>query len=64
MSNSITTGRILKAGAARRVGVSPPTIQRWIDRGLLAGWRVGGRIYVDPDELDRVAAGERMPITN
>ncbi|WP_082778013.1 helix-turn-helix domain-containing protein [Tsukamurella pseudospumae] len=61
---SRTTNRIVKAAAARKVGVAPPTIQRWIDRGLLAGWRVGGRVYVDSDEVDRVAAGERMPITS
>lgn len=55
--------RILKAAAARRAGVTPPTIARWIATGLIPGWRVGGRIYVSAADIDRVCAGIPIPVT-
>ena len=47
--------------AARRVHRTPRTIRRWIDTGLVAGYRIGPRLlFVDPAEIDaqvtRVAA--------
>ena len=30
-------------GFARRMGVHPATVRRWIRRGLVHPWRVGGR---------------------
>ena len=29
----------------------PRTVMRWVERGLLTGYRVGGRVLVDTDEL-------------
>lgn len=40
--------------AATRVGVSTKTICRWIASGQLAGYRVGTRLRVDPEELNRM----------
>lgn len=37
--------------AARIVNVSPSTIKRWIDKGRLSAWRVGGRYRVSAAEL-------------
>lgn len=52
---------MISAGeAARRLGVSPITIQRWVDRGLLNAERTPGghrRIYVT--ELRRLIAANR-----
>jgi len=45
----LTTGQ-----AAERLGVSIPTIKRWIERGTLAGGPVGGRWVVAQESVDRL----------
>ena len=57
------------AELARRLGVSTPTIQRWVDLGhLKAGKTAGGHRRIDRESADRfevehglTAAGERSP---
>lgn len=38
--------------AAELIGVSGQTVKNWISRGLMKGYRLGGRIVVPRDELD------------
>lgn len=52
--------RILRTAGARRAGVAPPTITRWIERGLLDGWRVGGRVYVSAGQIDKMLAESQI----
>lgn len=40
------------AEAGRLVGVTPQTIKNWVARGLLAGYRLGGRIVIPRAALD------------
>ncbi|HET7676301.1 MAG TPA: biotin carboxylase N-terminal domain-containing protein, partial [Candidatus Limnocylindrales bacterium] len=46
--------------AARRLGVSARTVQRWLRTGRLAGVRVGGRLKVDTGALS-VPGGQSAP---
>lgn len=45
----LTTGQ-----AAERLGVSIPTIKRWIERDNLAGGQLGGRWVVSQESVDRL----------
>jgi excisionase family DNA binding protein len=45
----ITTG-----GAARRLGISIPTVKRWIARGTLQGGAFGGRWLVAEPSVERI----------
>ncbi len=38
--------------AGRLIGVTPQTIKNWVARGLLAGYRLGGRIVIPRAALD------------
>ncbi|HLJ82059.1 MAG TPA: helix-turn-helix domain-containing protein [Ktedonobacterales bacterium] len=38
--------------AAEFIGVSGQTVKNWISRGLMKGYRLGGRIVVPRSELD------------
>lgn len=40
--------------AAERLGVSIPTIRRWVERGALAGGSTGGRWIVAAESVDRL----------
>lgn len=41
------------ADAARRLGVSVPTVQRWVDLGHLKAWKtVGGHRRIEADSVD------------
>lgn len=43
--------------AARRLGVSTPTVQRWVDAGLLRAWRTpGGHRRVDAESVRALQA--------
>lgn len=45
------------AEVARMAGVSVPTIQRWVDQGLLRGWKtLGGHRRVDAESAQRLLA--------
>src|SRR5919199_4954679 len=46
---------VLSTGqAAERLGVSVPTVKRWVERGTLAGARVGGRWRIAAEGVDRL----------
>lgn len=47
--------------AAARLGVTRQTIARWVKKGILKGFRRGGRIYVSRGEISDLlgAAGRR-----
>src|SRR5438093_11031221 len=45
----LTTGE-----AAGRLGVSIPTVKRWIEHGALAGGHMGGRWLVSPTSVDEL----------
>lgn len=52
---SITT-----AQAAERLGVSPQTIQKWVDAGHLPAWKtMGGHRRLDADAVDRMVEERR-----
>ncbi|HEX8727988.1 MAG TPA: helix-turn-helix domain-containing protein [Ktedonobacterales bacterium] len=44
------------AEAGRLIGVTPQTIKNWVARGLLAGYRLGGRIVVPHAALEEYRA--------
>lgn len=58
------------AEVARRLGVSVPTVQRWVDQGHLKAWKtVGGHRRLDADSADRfiarqTSAGAALPETD
>jgi excisionase family DNA binding protein len=45
----LTTGQ-----AAERLGVSIPTVKRWIERGTLAGGPMGSRWLVSTEDVERL----------
>jgi len=48
-------GEFLTTGeAAERLGVSIPTVKRWIERGALAGGPLGGRWVVSPESVEQL----------
>lgn len=48
-------GEFLTTGeAAERLGVSIPTVKRWIERGALLGGPVGGRWLVSPESVEQL----------
>lgn len=51
------------AEVARLLGVSTPTVQRWVDLGYLKAWKtVGGHRRIDGDSLARfMAAPDKRP---
>ena len=52
---SITT-----AQAARRLGVSAQTVQKWVDAGYLPAWKtVGGHRRLDAEAVERMAVERR-----
>jgi hypothetical protein len=56
----IPADRILRTEAARRAHVGATTMSRWIEKGLIAGYRLGGRIYVSAGDLDALLAGSQI----
>lgn len=44
------------AEAGRLIGVSPQTIKNWVARGLLAGYRLGGRVAIPRTALEEYRA--------
>lgn len=46
------------AAVARRLGVSVPTVQRWVDLGVLKAWKtVGGHRRIDAESADAFIGG-------
>ena len=42
-----------KAGAARAVGVSIDTLDRWIQRGELRSFKIASAVFISASELER-----------
>jgi excisionase family DNA binding protein len=56
------------AEVARRLGVSIPTVQRWVDAGQLKAWKtLGGHRRIEADSAERLfalhAGGAAAPVT-
>jgi excisionase family DNA binding protein len=48
------------AAVARQLGVSAPTVQRWVDLGYLRAWKtVGGHRRIDARSVEQFLAGQR-----
>ena len=49
------------ASVARRLGVSVPTVQRWVDQGHLKAWKtVGGHRRIDARSVVAFEAGQGL----
>lgn len=46
---------------AEEIGVTPVTVRNWIKTGKLPGMRVGGRLFIRRDDLDRFLSGPVYP---
>ncbi len=58
----MTRRAITTAQAAEMLGVSPQTVQKWVDAGHLSAWRtVGGHRRVDEDSVLRMLAQRHDP---
>jgi excisionase family DNA binding protein len=50
------------ADVARRLGVSVPTVRRWIDEGHLKAWKTpGGHRRVDAESADAMFNAQKLP---
>lgn len=50
--------------AARRLGVSTPTVQRWVDAGLLRAWKTpGGHRRIEAASVQALQAAPRTDVT-
>ncbi len=47
-------GLLSTGQAAELLGVSSPTVRRWIERGVLAGGQMGARWLVSWESVDRI----------
>lgn len=63
MTHTLPADLITRPAGARRAHVTPPTITRWIQHGLIAGYRIGGRVFVSAADVDALLANSRMPVT-
>jgi excisionase family DNA binding protein len=53
-SHEIPAASHSTAAVARRLGVSIPTVQRWVDQGVLKAWKtVGGHRRIDAASVER-----------
>ena len=52
-------GFVTTGVAAERLGVSIPTVKRWIERGTLAGGLLGSRWLVSVESIERVLSLRR-----
>jgi excisionase family DNA binding protein len=49
------------AELARRLGVSTPTVQRWVDLGYIKAWKTaGGHRRIDADSAERFLVEQRL----
>jgi excisionase family DNA binding protein len=56
---SITT-----AQAAKRLGVSPQTVQKWVDAGHLPAWKtMGGHRRLDAEAVERMVVDRQSHVT-
>jgi excisionase family DNA binding protein len=49
----VTLATLTPAEAAAKLAVSPSSVRRWARSGALRAVRVGGRVRIEPSELDR-----------
>lgn len=48
--------------AAERYHRSTSTLRRWVDSGVIRGWRVLAALLVDPAEIERVLSPTPVPV--
>ncbi len=59
-SDAMENKTMTTAQAAKRLGVSPQTVQKWVDAGYLPAWKtVGGHRRLDADAVERMVANRR-----
>ncbi len=59
-SQTMETKTMTTAQAAKRLGVSPQTVQKWVDAGYLPAWKtVGGHRRLDADAVERMVTSRR-----
>lgn len=63
MADTLPADLITRPAGARRAHVTPPTITRWIQHGLIAGYQIGGRVFVSAADVDSILANARIPVT-
>jgi excisionase family DNA binding protein len=47
-------GMVTISSAAKTLGVSRPTIYRWLNTGKLTGTTFGGVIFIDSKQVDKL----------
>lgn len=58
------TNRLSNAATAERLGIEPNTLERWRMRGVgPAYYRIAGRIFYDPADIDNWIAAQRVDHT-
>lgn len=57
----LTVRMIVDTLAQRGIHITPETVRRWIKTGSMVGFRVGGRLYADPAELERFLGNSHEP---
>ncbi|OBA92976.1 hypothetical protein A5666_00085 [Mycolicibacterium fortuitum] len=62
MANPLPGDLVSRPAGAARGHVTPPTITRWIERGLIPGYRIGSRVFVSAGDIDALLASARMPV--
>ncbi len=48
--------------AARRIGLSPETIRRWIRKGKLRASKVGTQHLIEEQALEEATSEDRLPV--
>lgn len=55
MSQAVRYFTVSRRDAARRLGVHPMTIYRWVKNGKIEAQRsMSGQLWFDPDEIERL----------
>ncbi|WP_425407571.1 helix-turn-helix domain-containing protein [Hwanghaeella sp.] len=62
MSDSFTRVHYTGKETEERLGIGPTTRYRWINKGILPSFMIGGRRVHPADAIDRIAAeGVELP---
>ena len=61
MSSAATPPSFSTAEVAQRLGVSAPTVQRWVDQGYIKAWKtVGGHRRIDAASVESFLANQQL----
>ncbi|WP_374563971.1 response regulator [Ideonella sp.] len=61
MSSAATPPSFSTAEVAQRLGVSAPTVQRWVDQGYIKAWKtVGGHRRIDAASVESFLASQQL----